>query len=78
MAPTKIAILDDYQGVADPFFKKLDPSKYEVVSIKDTLLPYNHPDSSQSNKDALVERFKPFDVICKYNILLGGPEISGW
>ncbi|KAJ9428154.1 glycerate dehydrogenase [Fusarium oxysporum] len=64
MAPTKIAILDDYQGVADPFFKKLDPSKYEVVSIKDTLLPYNHPDSSQSNKDALVERFKPFDVIC--------------
>ncbi|KAF5571623.1 glycerate dehydrogenase [Fusarium phyllophilum] len=64
MAPTKVAILDDYQGVADPFFKKLDPSKYEVVSIKDTLLPYNHPNSSRSNKDALVERFKPFDVIC--------------
>ncbi|KAF4497337.1 glycerate dehydrogenase [Fusarium agapanthi] len=64
MAPTKVAILDDYQGVADPFFKKLDTSKYEVVSIKDTLLPYNHPDSSHSNKDALVERLKPFDVIC--------------
>lgn len=77
MAPTKVVILDDYQGVADPFFKKLDPSKYEVVSIKDTLLPYNHQDSSQSNKDALVERFKPFDVICKYQVLLEGPRISG-
>ncbi|KAF4447416.1 glycerate dehydrogenase [Fusarium austroafricanum] len=64
MALTKVAILDDYQGVADPYFEKLDSSKYEVVSLKDTALPYNHPDSSQENKDAIVEKLKPFEVIC--------------
>ncbi|KAI6769502.1 hypothetical protein HG530_004131 [Fusarium avenaceum] len=64
MALTKVAILDDYQGVADPFFAKLDSAKYEVVSLKDTALPYNHPENSQAGKDALVEKLKPFDVIC--------------
>ncbi|KAL2675424.1 hypothetical protein Neosp_011609 [[Neocosmospora] mangrovei] len=64
MAPIKVAILDDYQGLADPYFEKLDSVKYDVVSIKDTLLPYHHPDNSQSGKDALVERLQPFDVIC--------------
>ncbi|KAM5384439.1 hypothetical protein ACJZ2D_001475 [Fusarium nematophilum] len=46
MAPIKIAVLDDYQGFADPYFGKLDSAKYEVVSIKDTLLPYNHPENT--------------------------------
>ncbi|KAM0551812.1 hypothetical protein ACHAPJ_008383 [Fusarium lateritium] len=64
MAPTKVAILDDYQGAADSFFEKLDSSKFDVVSLKDTSLPYNHPESSQSGKDALVEKLQPFDVIC--------------
>ncbi|KAJ4194737.1 hypothetical protein NW767_009923 [Fusarium falciforme] len=64
MAPIKVAILDDYQGLADPYFEKLDSAKYDVVSIKDTLLPYNHPDNPQSGKDALVQRLQPFDVIC--------------
>jgi hypothetical protein len=64
MAPTKVAILDDYQGVADPYFAKLDSSKYEVVSLKDTALPYNHPDNTQSGRDALVEKLQPFEIIC--------------
>lgn len=64
MAPIKVAILDDYQGLADPYFEKLDSAKYDVVSIKDTLLPYNHPDNPQSGKDELVQRLQPFDVIC--------------
>ncbi|KAH7196604.1 D-isomer specific 2-hydroxyacid dehydrogenase [Fusarium flagelliforme] len=64
MAPTKVAILDDYQGVANPYFAKLDSSKYEVVSLKDTALPYNHPDNTQSGRDALVEKLQPFEIIC--------------
>ncbi|CAG7561309.1 unnamed protein product [Fusarium equiseti] len=64
MVPTKVAILDDYQGVADPYFAKLDSSKYEVVSLKDTALPYNHPDNTQSGRDALVEKLQPFEIIC--------------
>ncbi|KAF4976255.1 hypothetical protein FZEAL_7044 [Fusarium zealandicum] len=64
MTSIKVAILDDYQGFADPYFDKLDSEKYQVVSIKDTVLPYNHPENPQSGKDALVKRLQPFDVIC--------------
>lgn len=66
MAPIKVAVLDDYQGFSDPHFKKLDSAKYEVISIKDTLLPYNQPDTPQSIKDALVKRLEPFEIICRY------------
>ncbi|KAL4730769.1 hypothetical protein ACLX1H_002808 [Fusarium chlamydosporum] len=62
MSPTKVAILDDYQGIADPYFAKLDSSKYEVVSLKDTALPYNHPDNTQSGRDALRTPF-PAELI---------------
>ncbi|KAF7546664.1 hypothetical protein G7Z17_g8264 [Cylindrodendrum hubeiense] len=64
MAPLKVAVLDDYQGFSDPHFKKLDSTKFEVTSIKDTLLPYNQPDTPQSTKDALVKRLEPFEIIC--------------
>jgi hypothetical protein len=77
MALTKVAILDDYQGVADPFFAKLDSAKYEVVSLKDTALPYNHPENSQAGKDALVEKLKPFDIICMYQKSYASVDMSG-
>lgn len=77
MALTKVAILDDYQGVADPFFAKLDSAKYEVVSLKDTALPYNHPENSQAGKDALVKKLKPFDVICAYHEWYTSVDMSG-
>lgn len=63
MAPTKIAVLDDYQEISNPKFKNLDPTKYGVVFFKDTLLPYNHPDTPQDVKDQLVARLEPFEVI---------------
>lgn len=68
MAEYKIAVLDDYQGLAKTKFTKLDPSKYEVVHFSDTLLPYNHPDTPQSTKDELVKRLEPFQIICSYLI----------
>lgn len=64
MAPHNVAVLDDYQGVSEPHFAKLDASKFSITQFKDTLLPYNHPDTPQSVKDALVERLTPFDIIC--------------
>jgi hypothetical protein len=60
----KVAVLDDYQGFSEPLFKTLDPDSYEITVFKDTLLPYNHPDTSQSVKDELVKRLEPFDIIC--------------
>jgi hypothetical protein len=64
MAPLKIAVLDDYQGLSDPHFKTLDPAGYDVTTFRDTLLPYNHPDTPQHVKDELVKRLEPFTVIC--------------
>lgn len=63
MAPIKIAVLDDYQGFADKPFSQLDSSKYNVTSLKDTLLPYNHVDTPQSVKDELVKRLEPYEII---------------
>ncbi|KAK4149371.1 D-isomer specific 2-hydroxyacid dehydrogenase [Chaetomidium leptoderma] len=62
-APIKVAVLDDYQGISEPKFKALDPAKYDISFFKDTLLPYNHPDTPQDVKDKLVARLEPFAVI---------------
>ncbi|KAL2155244.1 hypothetical protein VTH82DRAFT_3920 [Thermothelomyces myriococcoides] len=61
--PIKVAVLDDYQGISEPKFKALDPAKFEVSFFKETLRPYNHPDTPQEVKDELVARLEPFTVI---------------
>ena len=60
--PIKVAILDDYQGVARPHFVQLEP-QFEITVFRDTLLPYNHPSTPDQVKEELVERLKPFTVI---------------
>ncbi|KAH6651221.1 hypothetical protein F5144DRAFT_544169 [Chaetomium tenue] len=61
--PIKVAVLDDYQGISEPKFKALGASKYDVSFFKDTLPPYNHPNTTQDAKDKLVSRLEPFTVI---------------
>ncbi|KAK7744106.1 hypothetical protein SLS53_003627 [Cytospora paraplurivora] len=61
--PLKLAVLDDYQGFSEPIFQRLDSSKYQVTVFNDTLRPYNRPDTAQDEKDKLVKRLEPFDVI---------------
>lgn len=63
MAPTKVAVLDDYKGHAKAYFDTLDPAAFEVVYFPETLLPYNHASTSQEEKDKLVARLEPFTVI---------------
>lgn len=63
--PLKVAVLDDYFGFAGPIFQKLDTSKFEVTIFKDTLLPYNHPETPQDEKDRLAKRLEPFQIICE-------------
>ena len=53
----RLAILDDYQGIAREIFSKAVPD-IEITSFPETL----HPDV-QSEQDALIERLRPFDVI---------------
>jgi hypothetical protein len=64
-AGAKVAVLDDYQEVSKPHFDRLRHAGYEVTIFTDTLLPYNHPDTPQDAKDALVNRLKPFSIICE-------------
>ncbi|KAI0474115.1 D-isomer specific 2-hydroxyacid dehydrogenase [Xylariaceae sp. FL0804] len=64
MSPLKIAVLDDYQELSKPHFDGLRTSGNEVTIFTDTLLPYNHPDTPEAEKDALVRRLEPFSVIC--------------
>ncbi|KZL67793.1 d-isomer specific 2-hydroxyacid dehydrogenase [Colletotrichum incanum] len=60
----KVAVLDDYQGISEPHFSRLDKSLFNVAIFKDTLLPYNHPETPEYARNALVSRLEPFDVIC--------------
>ncbi|KAI1635081.1 D-isomer specific 2-hydroxyacid dehydrogenase [Biscogniauxia mediterranea] len=64
MSLPRIAVLDDYQKVSVPLFARLTSSGYKVTTFTDTLLPYNHPDTSKDAKDELVRRLEPFDIIC--------------
>jgi len=61
-SPIKIAILDDYQGIAAPHFKSLAPA-FEITTFRDTLLPYNHAATPASVKQELEERLKPFTIV---------------
>lgn len=65
-AGTKVAVLDDYQEVSKAHFAQLRDAGYEVTIYTDTLLPYNHPDTPQDVKDALVKRLEPYTIICKF------------
>jgi phosphoglycerate dehydrogenase-like enzyme len=60
--PIKLAILDDYQGIAPKHFSSLKPA-FEITSFPDTLLPYNHPSTPQNVKDELITRLKPFTIL---------------
>lgn len=68
MSLPTIAILDDYQEISKVPFEQLRSAGYRVETFTDTLLPYNHPDTPQDARDALVNRLEPFNVICKLMI----------
>lgn len=63
MAPYKVAVLDDYQNVSEPVFAALDRSQFEVTIFRDTLRPYEHPDTTDAEREALTKRLEPFDII---------------
>lgn len=76
MAGTKVAVLDDYQEVSKPHFDQLRDAGYEVDVFSDTLLPYNHPDTPQDVKDALVKRLEPYKIICESPDCPAGPRYT--
>ena len=69
MSLIRVAVLDDYQGFSKPLYGKLDPSRYEISYFPDTMRAYNRANTPDETKEALVERLKPFHVICKSLLL---------
>lgn len=61
---TKVAVLDDYQNIALPHFRTLPTSQFEVTILQDTLLPYSHAATPSHVRTQLVERLRPFQIIC--------------
>jgi lactate dehydrogenase-like 2-hydroxyacid dehydrogenase len=59
----KLAILDDNLSISAPHFAHIPSSKVDITIFNDTLPPYNHPATSEEDKEALVNRLKPFDIL---------------
>ncbi|CZT46723.1 probable glyoxylate reductase [Rhynchosporium secalis] len=60
--PIRLAILDDYQGIAPKHFESLKPT-FETTTFQDTLPAFNAPSTPESTKQELITRLKPFTVI---------------
>ncbi|GAP89837.2 putative glycerate dehydrogenase [Rosellinia necatrix] len=54
----KLAIIDDYLGTSAPHFSHIPPSKLQVTTFKDTIVPLDEAEAGR-----LVERLRPFDLI---------------
>ncbi|PKS08325.1 hypothetical protein jhhlp_005269 [Lomentospora prolificans] len=63
-SPVSVAVLDDYPDFSKSFFATLDPASYKVTVFRDTLRPYNHPETTDAERDALVKRLEPFEILC--------------
>jgi len=60
----KVAVLDDYLNTSKPHFAHIPETKCSITTFTDSLPPYNHPNTSPAEKEALVNRLKPFTVLC--------------
>jgi phosphoglycerate dehydrogenase-like enzyme len=59
----KVAILDDYIKVSEHHFAHIPSSKVSITTFTDTLPPYGNPKTSVAEREALVNRLKPFEVL---------------
>jgi len=61
--PIKLAILDDYHGIAVSHFAHLQPTDVRITAFSDTLPAYTHPKTTDADRKKLVDRLKPFSVL---------------
>lgn len=59
----KLAILDDYHNIALQHFSHLPSSQVTITVFNDTLPSYTHPKTTDAERQALVERLRPFSVL---------------
>ncbi|KAF2844993.1 D-isomer-specific 2-hydroxyacid dehydrogenase-like protein [Plenodomus tracheiphilus IPT5] len=62
-SPIKLAVLDDYHNIAARHFSQMDCSKVDITVFGDTLPPYSHPETTDAQRKALVERLYPYTAL---------------
>ncbi|KAI1210232.1 glycerate dehydrogenase [Annulohypoxylon truncatum] len=58
-----MAILDDYLDIAKPHFSHIPASQLSITAFHDSLPAFNHPNTSPADKQAIIDRLKPFTII---------------
>lgn len=58
-----IAILDDYLDIAHTHFQHIPSDRLSVRVFRDALPAYTHPHTTQAQRQAIVDRLKPFDIV---------------
>lgn len=61
--PIQLAVLDDYHNIAQKHFSHLPSSQVEITVFNDTLPSYSHPKTTDAERQALVERLRPFSAL---------------
>ena len=61
--PIKLAVLDDYHNIALQRFSHFPKSEVEITVFNDTLPSYSHSKTTDAERQALVERLRPFSVL---------------
>ena len=60
-SPVKLAILDDYLGIASPHFQNV--ANVEKVVFKDTLPAWSHPKTTDTDRKKILERLSSFTIL---------------
>lgn len=58
-----MAILDDYLDIAKPHFGHIPASELSITAFHSSLPAFNHPFTSSSDRQAIIDRLKPFSII---------------
>lgn len=58
-----MVVLDDYLDIAAPHFSRISPARLATTVCKDALPAFNHPGTSDAERENIIERLKPYDII---------------
>ncbi|OTB12239.1 hypothetical protein K445DRAFT_66664 [Daldinia sp. EC12] len=61
--PPSMAILDDYLDIARPHFSHIPRSELPITAFHDSLPAFNHPRTAAADRQAIVDRLKPYTII---------------
>ncbi|KAK6218186.1 hypothetical protein LQW54_002939 [Pestalotiopsis sp. IQ-011] len=58
-----MVVLDDYLDIATPHFSHIPSSQLSVTTFKHALPPFNHPSTSDADRQDIIAQLKPYTII---------------